>query len=155
MVCICVVSTFTDNNVLLPPSWRIGMLSFFSGEPSIIHDLETGSLFAMEGVSVWAWHAKLLQLGLEIILLPHKLAPLTSDETELPSVSNRMSLVHKHPAKPTARQNYLRWTKSVFVYTPLPSCLSNHLSAPTARVKTNPCLIFFLKKWSPMIKKEK
>lgn len=43
-----------------------------------------------------AWHATLLQLGLEIIELLCKLQPLTSDENELPSVSNRMSLVHKH-----------------------------------------------------------
>lgn len=40
----------------------------------------------------------------EIIFLPDKLGPLTSDETELPSVSNRMSLVHKHPVDPTARE---------------------------------------------------
>lgn len=54
----------------------------------------------------------------EIIFLPDKLGPLTSDETELPSVSNRMSLVHKHPVDPTARERKkkdLWWIKSVFV----------------------------------------
>lgn len=104
------------------PSRGIEMLALFGGEQSIIPDLETDPPFlgvkSKKVKSVWASHAKLLQLRLEIISLPHKLALLTSDESEPLSMSNRMSLVHKHPVKPTAGQNYLRWTKSVFVSPP-------------------------------------
>lgn len=95
------------------------LLALFSGEQSIIPDFKTDSQFAMESESVRARHATLLQLGLEMISLPHKLAPFTSDETKLPAVSDSMSLVHKQGVKPTARKNDLRWTKSVFVSPPL------------------------------------
>lgn len=70
---------------------------------------------------------------------------------------------HWYTNTPSSRQpgkNYLRWTKSVFVSTPptlSPSRLSNHLSAPTLRIKTS--LIFFyfcfLKKRMLITKEEK
>lgn len=53
MVRICVVSTFTDNDVLVPPRWRTEMLPLLYGEQSIMPDFpdpwETDSLFANAG----------------------------------------------------------------------------------------------------------
>lgn len=86
---------------------------------------------------MWAWHATLLQLGLEIILLPHKLAPLNYPLC--------LTGCHWYTNTPSSRQpgKITSVGPRVFLSLPPPSRLSNHLSAPTVGIKTNPCLLFF------------